>query len=129
MNKEIKGTIDFTLKITDEHTDIDYESTIDNDIGILAINQYLMESAATGLKMQKDNTKGDARKIAQQQLELVLKARQGLRVLMGLFLESYDEMKENEGKEKKITIETGKLTEEEAKILNLPSHDKADSNL
>lgn len=129
MEKTITGTIDFTLKITDEHIDIDFNSSVDNDIAVLAMNQYLMESAATGLKMQKANTKGNEKKIAQQQLELVLKARQGLRVLMGLFLESYDEMKENEGKEKKITIETGMLSEEEAKILNLPSHDKTDSNL
>lgn len=126
MEKEIKGTIEYTLKITEEHTDIEFNSTYDNDVATLIICQVLMESAATGLKMQRERNKGIQRKVAEDQLRSILAGRQGLRTLVGVFLENYNDMKAEEDKPK-ITVENGFLTEEE--ILKLPNGEQMLANL
>ena len=128
MNKTIEGVINFKLEITNEHTDINFNSSIDNDIAVMVICQYLLESSAIGLRREKENTKGDKKKIASEQLQCVLSGRQGLRTLVGLFLDNYDMIKEQEGKEKKITVESGKLSQEEYDAImatqKAPPHEK-----
>lgn len=115
-SKQISGTITYTLTIKDGVTEIDFNESIDNELASLIMSQYLIESAIAGLSVQKKESTGDKKKIAEDRLRSVMGSRQGLRTLVNLFLDSYDHM-QNEVNRPKITVDVGQLNEEEMKRL------------
>ena len=118
MEKVIKGTINYELKISDKHTDIEYDSTIDNDLAVLHIFQYLCEAAAVGMRENKSQSTGKEKQIISESIQRVVHGRNAVNTLIAMFLDGYDEIKKIEFlKENNITVEQGTLSKE--KVLEL----------
>jgi hypothetical protein len=117
MKKEplkIKGTIEYEITVGDSHLDVKHNSTVDNDLAVLAISQYLCEIAAVGLRDNKQQVTGKQKQVISENLDRILKCRNGLSIMVALFLEGYDETKKLEFlQNNNITVEQGVLSQEE----------------
>lgn len=120
MEQTIKGTINYEIKVTDDMVDIDYDSTIDNDLAAMLISQYVMENVCVGLRESKKQSKGKVQKAVAEKLNHAISGRYGLGTVIDYFLANYEEYKKDMEFLSKITVEQGTLSDEEATKMGLP---------
>jgi hypothetical protein len=90
MNKEITGSIGYKLKISEKgEWEIEYDSTLHNDMASLAIAQYVMENIAVNLREEKKNSSGAIKKAFSAKLDKAISGRFGLQVICNYMLDAY----------------------------------------
>jgi len=95
--EEIKGTINYTLKISDEGdwsivygSDSDTpKDTIHNDMASLAICQDIMEICAARFSLEKKELKGKSKQFMGQKMRKTIDARAGLKLICDYMLNVY----------------------------------------
>jgi hypothetical protein len=129
--KIITGTIHYTLKVDEEHTEIEYNTTLNNDLAVLSMAQYISEMCAVGQRELKKYSKGKEKQAISANLDRILKGRNALNIMIGLFLDGYDEAKKAEDSagdhkdeaikkwlaDNNVTTESGVLDEEQIRKL------------
>jgi hypothetical protein len=100
MSKEINGSIPYTIKISDDgHWNINYESTIENDLVAMSISQFVIESYATSLKSDKKTATGKVKQSLSVRVEKLIQARFGVKLMLDFMQTAYEPfMKENDNK-------------------------------
>lgn len=113
MKKELKGSIDYTLSFGDGHADITFSSTLDNDLAILAAASYIMQNHYDATLVKRQGAKFLSKKLLADELELLKRGKNGIRLTLDRYLELYDDyqksleatppVEENSSAEKDIT--------------------------
>ena len=91
MEKIIEGTITYKMKINGEDIQIEYGTSIDNDLAVLAMSQYIAEMCAVSLRDEKKDSTGKMKQIISENLDRILKGRNALQTMVALYLHNYDD--------------------------------------
>lgn len=112
MKKELKGSIEYTLEFGDGHADIQFETSLDNDLAILAAASYIMQNHYDATLVKRQGAKFLNKKLLADELELLKRGKNGIRRTLDRYLELYDDyqkslatppVEENSSAEKDIT--------------------------
>jgi len=134
--KEIKGSISYTLQISDSgEWTVTYgtegqseEDSVHNDIASLVIAQNVMEQCAATMKLNKESLKGRDKKYMTQKLDKVIDGRFGLKLIADYLIDCYEgymEFLSNKAVDKEANpkVEQMPMTEEEIKMAK-ETHDR-----
>lgn len=117
MSKEIKGSIDYTIKIQESgEWTIEYEQGIENEIVALSISQHTMEHSIAALTIEKKRAKGVELKSIKTQIAKYTDARMGIKMLADLLCnhyESYKKYREDHAK----AMNTAEVTQADQEVL------------
>jgi len=151
-NKTIKGSISFEIKVINNEVTVLYDGGLDNEIGALAIAHKILSDEANHYQHLRDTTTGKDKAAKEKlkmfiaQLNVFKKGRNAVVKVVDALLSNYDNylLHQKEVEEKKdekteeikkyfednnITIENGKLSNEEAmKLLGDKYKDLASSS-
>lgn len=113
--QKITGTIEYTLIIDKNGVDIEYESTIENDLATLVISHRLMENVAVGMRNEKEVLSGKQKKWMSELLDKVVQGKFGLGRVVDYFLYNYEEYKKHQFiKYNNVSVTEGTLSPEQA---------------
>jgi len=139
--KEIKGSISYTLQISDSgEWTVTYgtegqseEDSVHNDIASLVIAQNVMEQCAATMKLNKESLKGRDKKYMTQKLDKVIDGRFGLKLIADYLIDCYEGYmeflsKKASDKEANPKAEQVTMTEEEIKMAK-ETHDRLTNEL
>ena len=111
MEKIIRGTIHYELRLKDNTYDINYNTNQDNDIAALAIAEYIFSNTADFYGEIKDKVKGGDKKsrlekeITTNTHNTLKRGKQAAIKLLTELLHTYDEFKEEQIKMAKLKDE------------------------
>ena len=80
---KITGNVPYEVAVDENgNWDLDYISSTENDLAILAISQYVLENIIKSLKFDKENSKGAHRKQISELLGRASDAKFGIKELL-----------------------------------------------
>lgn len=140
MKKELKGTIDYTLSFGDGHADIQFQSTLDNDLAILAAASYIMQNHYDATLIKRKGAKFLHKKLLADELELLKRGKNGIRLTLDRYLSLYADYQESlkettppveekiEGYEKAVLDETPIVIKDNVDTLDPYAHLREENN-
>jgi hypothetical protein len=122
MEKTIEVDLKIKVEITKNNIDVKYDSTIDSDLAILAVSQYVLEMAAVGLREEKKNLSGKAKQLNSQASDRVIKGRNAIQVVLAHYIELYDdfiksEMVNNQEMANSVTAQIDELIKKQEVVI------------
>jgi hypothetical protein len=118
MSKEIKGTIEYTIRVLEDGSfETEYNQSIENQMASMCISQHTLEQAIASISLQKKEAKGPVKKSLSNQLTKFTQARFGIAMLADLVYGSYDSYKEYKEKHDKEML-TAEVTEKDIEVMN-----------
>ena len=125
MTKEIKGSIDYTIRIAEDGSwEIEYQRNIENEIAALSISQHVLEHSIAATSLMKKESSGKVKKHHAERLEKMTQARMGTSLLcddLCAYYQSYQDKKEKHEKD----MLTAEVTPEEVKMIK-EAYDKVE---
>lgn len=86
----IKGNIPYEVEVDDNgNWSLNFTSSTENDLAVMAISQYILEQVIEGLKSDKSNSKGAHRKQISTLLGQASDAKFGIKELLNHMQQAY----------------------------------------
>lgn len=95
MKQKIEGSIKYCLEFGDGHADLQYETSLDNDLAILAAASHIMQNHFDATKIKRESAKFLHKRLLADELELLKRGKDGIRRTLNQYLELYNEYQDS----------------------------------